>query len=354
MLGIQGGMPVALINQNKRTKNTQDKDHIELSEGHLMEVSSSIDTLDKTQQAVSTQEKATAENADSTEATNDTADSFAEFMRGALGGSGVTQVNEEELFAGLIQQRLEVENPEAAAYYAEQKAQFMTTLRQSNGYVSVEEAAVEALKATVEAGKIDLESAERINGEAFAAAQLDDNLDALYDSDGSAEDSTVAVASMEAALLSMRTMVDAYDSGEAPAASRALDAAITTTVASSGAAGAGHSGDGSSIEGAQELDGPQGFLWKPVSEGDGNLVVLLPTDLRGMLDRVEIHSELPASADTLLEEGRFSGDEHNGARPHYRFDQPGSGYGSDVHVVAYKTDGTQITWDITNGADRHD
>lgn len=320
-----------------------------------MEVSSSTDILDKTQTAVKTQEIANAENSDSADATQDVSDSFSDFMRGALGGSGVAQVNEEELFAGLIQQRLEVEDPEAAAFYAQQKAQFMGSLRQANGYVSVEEAAVEALKATVEAGKIDLESAERINGEAFSAAQLDDNLDALYDSDGSAEDATVAVASMEAALLSMRTMVDAYDSGEAPAESRSLDAAMTTTVAgSSGSLGGAAAGDGAGIEGSQELDGPQGFLWKPVSEGDGNLVVLLPTDLRGMLDRVEIHSSLPAGPETLLEEGEFAGDEHNGARPHYRFDQPGSAYGSDVHVVGFKSDGTQVTWDINNGADRHD
>ncbi|MCB0325575.1 MAG: hypothetical protein KDD69_18465, partial [Bdellovibrionales bacterium] len=220
-------------------------------------------------------------------------------------------------------------------------------------------AAVRALEATVAAGHVDEATAEQVNGEAFAAAQLDGDDTALFDSFGSEGDPTVAVSNMEAALLSMRTMMDKIEAGEMTVAPRPLDAPMTTP----GSSGTGHGADGTSSSGGtggpgpsggQNLDGSGGFLWKPESEADGNLVVLLPTDLKGLIDRVEIHSQLPPDDVTKLAEGRFSGDTHNGGRPHFRFDKPGGEFGSDVHVVVFKDDGTTATWQIGNGSERHD
>lgn len=56
-----------------------------------------------------------------------------------------------------------------------------------------------------------------------------------------------------------------------------------------------------------------GFVWKPVSEGDGNLVVLLPATAGDVLVGVN------------TERGRYVG-RTNGNRPTYRFSRPGGAY----------------------------
>jgi len=91
--------------------------------------------------------------------------------------------------------------------------------------------------------------------------------------------------------------------------------------------------------------GEGGFLWKPVSEGDGNLVILLPGALRGAVAGVTISGAFGS------EVGRFAGDQHNGGRPHYRFSHPGGHYGSSITVTA-RTEDEDITWSISNGASR--
>ena len=95
-----------------------------------------------------------------------------------------------------------------------------------------------------------------------------------------------------------------------------------------------------------------GFLWKPKSESNGNLVVLLPTQLRGRVSSANLHTANSTSQDTLIEVGRFVGDTHNGNRPHFRFLESGGTYGS-VWVIAETEEGT-LGWEIPNGAQRWD
>jgi len=90
-----------------------------------------------------------------------------------------------------------------------------------------------------------------------------------------------------------------------------------------------------------------GFVWKPISEGDGNLVVLLPAGLRGAVVGTDI-----VRGGGVVERGRFAGDSTNGGRPQYRFSMPGSGYGSGLTLVARLTDGTTQRWSISNGGTR--
>lgn len=262
---------------------------------------------------------------------------FQAKMLKVLGRSAADSVNEEELFAGLIEERLAAIDENAASAYREAKQRFMEELkRPSDGYVQVEDAANRALESLVADGTLDSETASTVKNEAFRAAQLDDNLEALYDSRGSENDPTIAVASMEEAMLKIAAALEGIESGEIDVTE---PAEASTTLPFSG---------------PQELDGEGGFLWKPVSESDGNLVVLLPTELREMIERVEIHSALPATAESLLASGRFAGDEHNGERLHYRFDEPGADYGDNVYVVAYAHDGTEISWNIAQGGERQD
>jgi len=93
---------------------------------------------------------------------------------------------------------------------------------------------------------------------------------------------------------------------------------------------------------------PGGFLWKPRSESDGRLVVLLPPQYRGNVASTYVANP---SGD-IIEVGRFAGDTHNGDRPHYRFTQQGAAYGTDIYVVAELLQGGLVHWPIANGADR--
>jgi len=90
------------------------------------------------------------------------------------------------------------------------------------------------------------------------------------------------------------------------------------------------------------------FLWKPNSESDGNLVILLPNAFRGRVQTCSITGGFGT------EEGNFTTDSHNGNRPHYRFSRPGAAYGNDINVqIVY--DGNEIkSWRVPNGASRYE
>lgn len=82
------------------------------------------------------------------------------------------------------------------------------------------------------------------------------------------------------------------------------------------------------------------FLWKPVSDNNGNLVVLLPSSYNGKVSSVSVNGE----------SGNYTGI-HNGNRTHWRFSKPGAAYGNNVRVVA-KTSGGNASWTVPNGAAR--
>jgi hypothetical protein len=91
--------------------------------------------------------------------------------------------------------------------------------------------------------------------------------------------------------------------------------------------------------------GGSGFLWKPASEGDGKLVVLLPSSLTGKVNGCSL------SYSGGSENGRNVG-VHNGNREHFRFSKPGAGYGQNIRVTASLKDGTTQSWTVPNGASR--
>jgi hypothetical protein len=233
------------------------------------------------------------------------------------------EINEEEFQNALVNYMLEDMNPAAAAAYeqAYQKAV-------SQG-MQPEDAVKAALKSLVEGGLLSQGEAEKINGITFRAAQLDDNLNALYDGKGGAGDSTIATASVEEAIAKAEEVFSAVESGEMQVSSRSLDA--PSNVAPSSQVSAGGSGSGE-------------FLWKPESESDGNLVVLLPSQYTGQIVSAGIYSD--PSGENLIDEGRFAGDDHNGGRAHFRFSKNGGSYPDGSYVVAQLTNGQTVSFKI--------
>jgi len=113
-------------------------------------------------------------------------------------------------------------------------------------------------------------------------------------------------------------VADAADDAADSASDAADDAAQRSSDNSS--SDDSSSDDSSSAEpAAASSGGGGGFVWKPVSEGDGNLVVLLPP---GASD-----SALTANGQSGRNVGRT-----NGNRPTFRFSSPGCNFGGGVSV----------------------
>ncbi|MGA1191633.1 MAG: hypothetical protein ACO3XO_05070, partial [Bdellovibrionota bacterium] len=174
----------------------------------------------------------------------------------------------------------------------------------------------------------------------FRAAQLDHRLDALYDGRGGPGDDTVAKSGVQNATSKALEVLNRMKTGELSVESRSLNApsnvAPRTHMAQAHAA---RSGSGE-------------FLWKPNSESDGRLVVLLPAQYTGRVTSAGIYESMPPTEEGLIEEGRFSGDSHNGGRAHFRFNRAGGAYPNNVYVVARMTDGRTVSFPIANGSQR--
>ena len=130
--------------------------------------------------------------------------------------------------------------------------------------------------------------------------------------------------------------------------------ALAGAGASSSCIDLGGEGTGDNTEVRSSGDGPGGFLWKPVSDGDGRLVVLFPTDISPTVVSGEVHRSFPPKPSTLMEAGSFAYRSANGGRAHFRFTRSGGAYGNHVFAVAVMPDGRKIGFPIPTGAARID
>jgi hypothetical protein len=94
----------------------------------------------------------------------------------------------------------------------EKKRKLMTSMAKPNGHIPMEDVALQALNATVASGKITEADGMRINGEAFMGAQLDSDMENLFDDKGGENDPTKAVASVDEAMNKLKLIYGLYDS----------------------------------------------------------------------------------------------------------------------------------------------
>ena len=78
------------------------------------------------------------------------------------------------------------------------------------------------------------------------------------------------------------------------------------------------------------------LLWKPQSESDGNLVVLLPSSM----SNIQSVKVLDPSSGQVLAEGRYSG-RANGQRAHFRFSQSGGEFPAGAILEVVSSQGVQ-------------
>lgn len=141
------------------------------------------------------------------------------FLNTLIGGADVASVNEEQLFAGIIHDRIALSKGEdLAREYNTLLEVKMAEHTRADGFVYVEEAARAALMDLESSGKLTIEEAETIHAQAFQAAQLDDNTGVLWDSRGA----TMSVAPTATAMEKVLAMLVKFDSGEVASGRMAL------------------------------------------------------------------------------------------------------------------------------------
>jgi len=92
------------------------------------------------------------------------------------------------------------------------------------------------------------------------------------------------------------------------------------------------------------------FLWKPVSESDGNAVALFPAKYRmERIFRVYIEGGSRDGETPLLV---YWPDGHNGNRVHARWAAGGGAFGEDFNVVMVLVTGRKMKWNVHDGDNR--
>jgi hypothetical protein len=96
------------------------------------------------------------------------------------------------------------------------------------------------------------------------------------------------------------------------------------------------------------MNGQGQFLWKPKSEKDGKLAVLLPKQYTGKVASVEV---LSPDGQQKLAQGKASG-VGNGDREHFRFNSPGEAFPDGSIVFVTLKDGSTSQVEIKNTSAR--
>ena len=103
-------------------------------------------------------------------------------------------------------------------------------------------------------------------------------------------------------------------------------------------------GDSPFCVGTYSNDGPGGFLWKPVSETDGNLAILFPEEYKKFLS-VRVTNATTGEIEDLV----YSSSD--GGRQVWRASEPGEAYSGQV----ISDNGTsECTWVVSDPAIRND
>jgi hypothetical protein len=269
--------------------------------------------------------------------------SFSTILGNLLPSNQKEKINEEQLFAALIEERLTtLKGAENAKAYHQLFTSYQESMVYAKGSPKTEEAARAALSDLVTKGTLTTEEAEKIHAQAFRAAQIDGNSKSLYDSFGD----TMAVTMVNLALASSKKMMAQFDSGEVQAGRLSLNyqqekgpaeiisgEPLTTPPATTPTA----------------FVGGDGFLFKPISESNGNLVILLPAAMKQKIASVT----LTDSTGQLLETGDLFGTFNDG-RPIFHFNKPGSNYPTNITVTVTMLDGTKREYHIPEPSQRYE
>lgn len=277
-------------------------------------------------------------------------ENFAEILAGIAGGESAAEVSEEELFAALVQERVAaVKGDETAVQFKQALDTASLTPTRYAGHIAWEDAATSALQSMVSSDALTVDEANKIYSEAFDAAQLDANTDMVWDNMGGANDPSIAVDTMDAALTAARLKITSFADGTAAATERSFFFENDAGLVGTDPADLPAPGDVAEPQGTQ-FDGSGGFLFKPISANQGRLAVLLPPSLKYLVDSVVLKDE----SGNELDRGTSYGYGDTGEREKFSFSKKGGEYPPNLTVEVALMDGTSRLWKIPDPSKRYD
>ena len=244
-----------------------------------------------------------------------------------------TKVTEHDLYAAAIHNKMKNEHPEKLARFEKEFENRLLRLEIRTDKIKVRAAANRAIRGMVKSGLFTRSEAREIRQESFGKAQLDSDRSWLSRIRG-ADPEDAPVRNLSSALELFEANTGATDSEFEEFRSRrrerrrARRAKLNQSAGTNGSSHVGTNSVGSS-------SAPDNFIWKPMSESDGNLVILLPQNFTDNVAGVSVYGP----DGEMLEEGRATG-VANGGREHFRFSQPGENFPAGSEVVIRLSDGT--------------
>jgi hypothetical protein len=261
---------------------------------------------------------------------------FMKTLEGKL--KGLEKVDEERLAAEIIGSSLQVKNPAVATQYYIQLNKSLPSNR--NSY---EGAFQDSLKELVSKKILTQDEAKTSLALGYKLAQLDENKNLLYDGirgdKNNPQDQTIAVATTGSALKKVQAILTVGTTPTSTAPSTIptkptspvveTPSTIPTTPVTPSQPTAPVSGS------VLESSAIEKLLWKPESDSDKKLVVLLPASWSGKVQKVDL---IESESGKVIETGKYSGI-GNGEREHYRFQKSGSQYNKKVALLITYKDG---------------
>jgi len=280
-----------------------------------------------------------ASQSTNTDARNDS--DFSKELKGMLSSYDGTNVSEEALFSALVGKQLkDTKGDETFDKYSSMVA------AQNGPGASFERQSIQALLTLTDSGALTEEEASKIYSNAFNAAQLDDDKEHLFDHVGGGNDRTKATAEITAGISKAEEAMKLIESGAATPPLVPIREGIARAMAAFSLTG-GQSAVSKGDSHSSEPSGGSGpFLYKPISDSDGKLVVLSSSTFADQVESARITKD-----GQVLDEGRWGGI-GNGNRAHFRFSKPGSSYPDNLTVEFILKDGTIKSYDITDSSQR--
>lgn len=258
------------------------------------------------------------------------------------------RASEEELFSGLVQYQVKTSlGDDKLAEFQDILLSQSLYLQDTRGVRSWEDATREALLEFKARESATEDEVNAIYSTSFAAAQLDNKTDELWDRRGD----TKSVMKIDAALEKAKAAMGEIESSAVSVKPMTVPGMSTMNAEISGTTASISSAPESSgnVKQANPKDGGGGFVFKPISESDGKLAIITPPSYTGKIDSVV----LKTLTGELIEEGK-SGGVGNGGREHFRYKKPGGSYPQDLVVELMLKDGSSVQYNISDPKKRWD
>jgi len=270
-------------------------------------------------------------------------------------------ISEQDLYAANAHQALAKLNPGSGERFLTELTQIAPKIAENHGTALGFKAADRVMRAMVRDGTLSHAEYRDIRASALGRSQIDSDRTSLSrtnlkaSTDGAAvsritiqskvESNAVAtVAEVQAFKHFERTHPTRIDraaevggkatiSGGSVVASDQITPPTSSPPVSTPAAPESIGGD--TLIPDKQIKAKTGFLWKPVSDSDGRLAILLPPALTGRSVGVQV---LSPDGNRVLATGRYSG-VGNGFRDHFRFDRSGGNFPPNSIVKVTLNDG---------------